>query len=124
VGYVVTDADLYDPNAVSRRDMDAWVAANWTPVHEIDLERFSASIFAITRDEIPDLPPPTVPAPEGGSGEIPGLPSVGRPMEDILTGDPDEPSGAPSQPPLGEDGKPIPGPVEPTPGHTVEPPTP
>jgi hypothetical protein len=55
VGYVTTTADLYDPNAVARRDMDLWVSEHWQPIASVENPKFSASIYAIPREDIPDL---------------------------------------------------------------------
>lgn len=88
IGYVVTTAELYDPNARARRDMDVWVAAKWQPVAEVENPRFKASIYQIPRSEVPEL------VEVGGDWNQP----------------------PPSPPPLGEDGRPRPGPVKPPPG--------
>ena len=102
VGYVVTTADLYDPNAVARRDMDEWVASRWEHVAEVKNPRFEAWIYKIPRDEIPDL------IEEGANWNSGG--AVGPP-----NGGPSGPSG----PPMGSDGRPVPGPVKPPPGTPV-----
>ena len=85
IGYVITDADLYDPNARARRDMDDWVAAKWEPLAVIDETGFFASVYTIDRALIPALPkedrPPNDPgAPRGP--DIPGMtddPGIGPP---------------------------------------------
>ncbi|MEC8193002.1 MAG: hypothetical protein VX127_09720 [Myxococcota bacterium] len=98
VGYVVTTAELYDPNAVARRDMDRWIGENWTPVGEVENPKFSAQIYAIPRDEIPELKESSA----GGGGGPVGPPNGGAP--------------GPAQPPRGPDGNPLPGAVRPPPG--------
>jgi len=109
VGYVVTTADLYDPNAVARRDMDKWVASKWSPVAEVENPKFQAWIYQIPRDEIPELAQPSGPnAAHDGSG---------------LVGPPGGGPAGPAGPPLGADGLPLPGPVEPpTDGGPMGPP--
>jgi len=102
VGYVVTTADLYDPNAVARRDMDAWVASRWEHVAEVKNPRFEAWIYQIPREEIPDLVKPGADWNAGG-GAAPVGPPNGGPI-------------GPSGPPIGPDGIPLPGPVKPPPG--------
>lgn len=102
VGYVVTTADLYDPNAVARRDMDRWVAEQWTPVAVVDNPKFSAQIYAIPRSEIPEL----VEKDDRWNHPAPVGPPGGGPV-------------GPASPPLGADGLPIPGPVKPPPGSAV-----
>jgi len=58
VGYVVTSAYLYDPNNPARGDMDQWIAERWTPIEKITRNQFYADVYAIPRDEIPDLDGP------------------------------------------------------------------
>ena len=100
VGYVVTTADLYDPNAVARRDMDDWVATQWTPIAEVKNPKFSAQIFQIPRSEIPELVKP------GDQWNAPG--PVGPPNGGPV---------GPAAPPVGADGRPVPGPVKPPDGQ-------
>jgi 4-amino-4-deoxy-L-arabinose transferase-like glycosyltransferase len=104
VGYVVTSADLYDPNAVARRDMDKWVAKNWKPVGTVENPRFTAEVYAIPRAEIPLL------VKKGDSWSKP----------DLMMGPPGGGPVGPATPPLGPDGRPLPGDVRPPPG-TVPP---
>jgi len=102
IGYVVTSADLYDPNAVARRDMDAWIAENWTPVGTVENPRFTAEVYSIPRSEIPDL------VKKGDSWSEPTVkmgPVGGGPV-------------GPATPPMGADGRPLPGDVRPPPGST------
>jgi hypothetical protein len=91
VGYVVTTAELYDPNAHARRDMDTWIASKWSPVAEVKNPRFEALIYQIPREDIPDLVKP------GGNWNRPSL----------------------EGPPLEPDGLPLPGPVKPPEGTPV-----
>ena len=107
IGYVVTTADLYDPNAVAPRDMDKWVADNWTPVGSVENPRFNAQVYAIPRKEIPEVV-------KNGDGEGPASVKMGP----VGGG----PQGPPS-PPTGPDGRPMPGDVQPPPG-TAPPPQP
>ena len=100
VGYVVTNAELYDPNAVARRDMDVWVAEKWAPVGTVVNPKFNAQIYAIPRDEIPD---------KVKDGDQMVAPAVK--MGPVGGG----PEGAPT-PPMGADGRPQPGDVQPPPG--------
>jgi hypothetical protein len=109
VGYVVTDAKLYDPNAVARKDMDLWVAEKWSPVAEIELEGFHAKVFAIEREEIPSL--------IRKSGPIPGpapVDVVGPPMDDVL-GQTKKGKSLPA--PVDQYGRPLPGLFEAPPPH-------
>ena len=101
VGYVVTTADLYDPNAVARRDMDRWIADNWTPVGVVENPKFNAQIYAIPRTEIPELKEPA--GGNGNGGGPVGPPNGGAP--------------GPGQPPTGADGRALPGAVQPPPGQ-------
>jgi len=102
VGYVVTNADLYDPNAVARRDMDVWVAKNWAPVATVVNPRFNAQIYSIPRSEIPETIKvgDQMVAPEVKMGPVGGGPQ------------------GPHTPPIGPDGRPEPGMVRPPPGTT------
>ena len=102
VGYVVTTADLYDPNAVARRDMDDWVASKWTPVAEVKNPKFEAWIYQIPREEIPELVEPNDRWNQSGTVGPPGGGAAG-----------------PNSPPMGPDGNPVPGPVKPPPGVAV-----
>ncbi|MGB0638924.1 MAG: hypothetical protein ACPGTU_06315 [Myxococcota bacterium] len=142
VGYVVTDADLYDPNAVARRDMDVWIAENWTPAAVVTNPRFNAQVYMIPREEIPDLE--TLIKKAGGpeaADLLNRVPAPGAAMPDIIGGKGDRPSGQPTErgtdgnvvpgdvrpptdasgrptpgsvkPPVGADGRPVPGPVPP-----------
>ncbi|MAY80829.1 MAG: hypothetical protein CL930_08595, partial [Deltaproteobacteria bacterium] len=142
VGYVVTDADLYDPNAVARRDMDIWVAENWTPTAVVKNPRFNAQVYMIAREEIPDLeslikkaggpeaadllnrvPAPGAPMPDLVGGQTGRPPGSTPPMDEegnVVPGDvrpPNNESGRPDpgtvKPPVGEDGRPLPGPIPP-----------
>lgn len=99
VGYVVTTADLYDPNAVARRDMDRWVAENWEPVGTVENPKFTAQIYAIPRSEIPDL----VEKGDKWNQQGPVGPPNGGPV-------------GPSAPPVDATGRAAPGPVKPPPG--------
>jgi len=99
VGYVVTTANLYDPNAVARRDMDRWVASRWEHVAEVKNPKFEAWIYQIPREEIPDLVQAGDKWNSSGAVGPPGGGPVG-----------------PATPPLGPDGRPLPGPVKPPPG--------
>ncbi len=99
VGYVVTTADLYDPNAVARRDMDRWVADNWEPVGVVDNPKFSAQIYAIPRAEIPELKE------QGGSWNESGP-----------VGPPGAGASGPAEPPRDPSGNVMPGTVQAPPG--------
>lgn len=110
VGYIITDADLYDPNAIARRDMDEWVAQKWTPVAEVKLSGFNASVFTIERAEIPDLKERPRPGNDDGTPRGPGIP--GQPMPDLIGGGSRHGPG-PNAAPVDEDGRPFPGPMEP-----------
>ena len=46
LGYVVTDAGLYDPNAVGRRDMDRWIANHF----ELEGPRDATTILVFSQD--------------------------------------------------------------------------
>jgi hypothetical protein len=82
LGYVTTDAELYDPNAVGRRDMDKWVADHFELAQSIELQGFNASLYLIPRDEVPDLDMPQLPPDDAGAPRGPG--QAGQ------TADPDE----------------------------------
>jgi hypothetical protein len=120
VGYVITDADLYDPNAVARRDMDGWIQSNWTPIDEVNLSGFNARVFAIDREEIPALVERALPANDDGSPRGPGIPGMGPPLPDALGGGTRRGPG-PASAPTGEDGQPVPGPMPPEPGEEAPP---
>jgi hypothetical protein len=72
LGYVVTDAKLYDPNAVGRRDMDVWVADHFERIETIELQGFNASLYLIPRDQVPDLDMPYAPPDDAGAPRGPG----------------------------------------------------
>ena len=78
LGYVVTDAGLYDPNAVGRLQMDRWVADHFTLVQSIELDGFTASVYTIPRDSVPDLDLPHAPPDDAGSPRGPGLPGESK----------------------------------------------
>jgi hypothetical protein len=72
LGYVVTDAKLYDPNAVGRRDMDIWVADHFERIETIELKGFNASLYLIPRDQVPELDMPHAPPDDAGAPRGPG----------------------------------------------------
>jgi hypothetical protein len=74
LAYVAIESELQDPNAPARGAMDQWIAKRWSPIDQVDMPGFTATVFAIPRSEIPEteLPaylsgPPVVPeaSPEG-----------------------------------------------------------
>jgi len=74
LGYVVTDAGLYDPNAVGRRDMDRWVAERFERVHSIELDGFKAQLYVIPREDVPDMERAYTPPDDQGEPRGPGVP--------------------------------------------------
>jgi hypothetical protein len=79
LGYVVTDAGLYDPNAVGRRDMDRWVADHFELTHTIELDGFTAALYRIPRAEVADLDAPHTPPDDAGAPRGPDRP--GQPQD-------------------------------------------
>jgi len=76
LGYVTTDADLYDPNAVGRRDMDEWVANSFDLAHSIELKGFEAAVYTIPREVVPEMETPHAPPDDAGPPRGPGLPGA------------------------------------------------
>ena len=83
LAYVAVVSDLRDPNAPARMDMDRWVAKQWPPTDTIDMPDFTASVFAIPRDEIPETDLPAYlmgPHSGGGDAQTTGEGSDGEPF--------------------------------------------
>jgi hypothetical protein len=89
LAYVGIESELQDPNSPARGAMDEWVAKRWSPIDQVDMPGFAASIFAIPRSEIPEteLPSYLNGPPEGSGGSAEANPFVAAPT---LSGPPQD----------------------------------
>jgi len=56
IGYVATESTaFYDPNAIHRRSMDAWLAELWEPAVTLDRTGGRVDIYSFTREDIAAL---------------------------------------------------------------------
>jgi hypothetical protein len=84
LAYVGLESELQDPNAPARGAMDQWVAKRWSPIDQVEMPGFTASIFAIPRAEIPEteLPEYLTGPPEVHGGSPEGAHFVAEPTLD------------------------------------------
>ncbi len=109
LAYVTLLASLQDPNSPARPAMDKWVSEKWDPIKTIRTPGFSASIYAIPREEIADYEEPPqeeLLSPDDKPKEDRRPTEDRRPMADLLG---DGPQGKEQPAPLGSDGVPLPG---------------